>query len=200
MSQDLTQKIYTINGVAYRLEPPSWQQNKWLAEHIFKTIDLELLDFATIWDLFREKGPLIMAISLLPDGVTRADHSRQPWATIYARSEEFAAELTGAEVAVFAPHFFQFCQREHLAMLIPGKTLVKQFDQTPSAGGVPSRAPGEAGSSTLLSPSAAGMSPSSAPSSQNGGHTTQTPISGDALSANSLTGPSSVGSELNSHG
>jgi hypothetical protein len=186
---------YTIGGGAYRLESLSWQQNKWLAEHVFKGIDLEQLDFATIWDLFREKGPLIMAISLVDVGLSRAEHSRRPFDSINAQAEQFAAELTGAEVAAFAPHFFQCCRPEHLAMLIPGKTLQRQLADAAKAAAAPSPAPGGNGSSAASSRSVEAMSGESPTSSPDGGQPTPSPISGDASNGKPLTAPSLAGAE-----
>ena len=186
-------KTYTIGESTYRLEPLSWQQNKWLAEHIFKNIDLDRLDFATIWDLFRTQGPLIMAISLIQDGSTRAEHSRRPFQSISLRADQFAAELTGAEVAAFAPHFFQCCRPDQLAMLIPGKTLQRQF-LAASAEAVPSPAPGGNGSSGASSRSVEETLVEFLSSSPDGDPPTASPTSGDASSAKPSTAPSSVGS------
>lgn len=187
--------FYIIGGTRYRLEPLSWQQNKWLAEYIFKEIDLERLDFATIWDLFRAQGPLIMAISLIPDGETRADHSRHAFEDISLRADDFAAELTGGEVAAFAPHFFAYCRPEQLAMLMPGKALVQQMEKARQGEAVaPSGVPGETTLSGASSPSAAVMSPSSTASSPDGGLLTPSPISGAASSGRPSTAPSSAGS------
>lgn len=199
MEPQTVEKAYEIGGARYRLEPLSWQQNKWLAEHIFKEIDLERLDFATMWDLFREQGPLIMAISLIPEGETRAEHSRQAFDAISLRADEFAAELTGGEVATFAPHFFACCRPEQLAMLMPGKTLVQQMARAASEA-ARSAAPGETMSSGASSPSAAAMSPSSMPSSPDGGRLILTPISGAASSEKPSTAPSSDGSGSSSPG
>lgn len=184
----------TIGGANYRLEPLSWKQNKWLAEHIFKQIDLEQLDFATIWDLFREQGPLIMAITLVQEGQSRSEHARQSFESISLQAEQFAAELTGAEVAAFAPHFFHCCRPEQLAMMIPGKTLQRQFAGARSAEGAPSPAPGDSGSSAASSPSAAATLPRSTPSLPNGGPVNPSPISGAASNERPSTAPSLVGS------
>lgn len=197
MNQD---RQYEIAGKSYRLEPLSWQQNKWLADHVFRDIDLERLDFATIWDVFREQGPLIMAISLVDVGLTRAEHSRRAFAEIQAQAEEFAATCTGAEVAAFAPHFFQCCRPDQLAMLIPGKALQRQFDAARSAEAAPSLAPGGNGSSAAWSASAEATSPSSAPFYPNGGLVNPSPISGDASSETASIAPSWVGSGSNSPG
>lgn len=184
---------FEIEGNEYRLEPLSWQQNKWLAEHVFKDIDLEQLDFATMWDLFRAQGPLIMAISLIDVGMTRAEHSRRSFTDIQGQAEYFAATCTGAEVAAFAPHFFQSCRPDQLAMLIPGKALQRQLAAAQQAAPSPSPAPGEDGSSGVSSPSAAATSPSSPSSSANGDHGSPSLISVDASSGSMSTTPSSVG-------
>lgn len=188
------QKAYRIGAGTYRLEPLSWQQNKWLADHVFQKIDMERLDFAAVWDLFREKGPLIMAISLVDVGLSRAEHSRRSFQSISSQADTFAAELTGAEVAEFAPHFFQQCRPDQLAMLIPGKALQRQFDAARSAEASPSPAPGGTGSSAASSASAAAMSPSSAPSLPTGGLLSPSPISGDVSSETPSTAPSLAGS------
>lgn len=188
------EKVYTIGQGRYRLEPLSWQQNKWLADHVFQNIDMERLDFAAVWDLFREKGPLIMAISLIQEGMTRSAHSRRTYDSISSQADTFAAELSGREVAEFAPHFFQQCRPDQLAMLIPGKALQRQFDAAMSAEAAPSPAPGGTGSSAASSVSAAGTSPSSAPSSPSGGLMSPSHTSGDVSSETPSTAPSLAGS------
>lgn len=198
--KDQMDKIYQIGEARYRLEPLSWQQNKWLAEHIFKNIDLERLDFATIWDLFRAQGPLIMAISLIQDGSTRAEHSRRPFQSISLQAEQFAAELTGAEVAAFAPHFFQCCRPDQLAMLIPGKTLQRQFLAQSRAEAGPSPAPGGNGSSAASSRSVEETLAEFLSSSPDGGPPTPSPTSGDASSERPSTAPSLAGSASSSPG
>lgn len=175
-------RSYQIGGAIYRLEPLSWQQNKWLGEHVFKDVDLERLDFAAIWDLFREKGPLIMSISLVDVGMSRADHSRRSFQSISLQAEQFAAELTGAEVAAFAPHFFQCCRPDQLAMLIPGKALQRQFLAQPSAAAAPSPAPGGNGSSAASSPSVEETLAEFLSFSPDGDPPTASPTSGDVSS------------------
>lgn len=200
MEQDGIKHEYVIGGGSYRLEPLSWQQNKWLADHVFKEIDLERLDFATIWDLFRAQGPLIMAISLVDVGMTRAEHSRRTWQSVSLQAEAFAAELTGAEVAAFAPHFFQCCRPDQLAILIPGKALQRQLAAVRPDVDAPSPAPGADGSSGASSPSAEEMSPSSASSSPTGDRPTPSPISVAVSSGNGSTAPFLAGSGSSSPG
>lgn len=190
-STDLTDRTYEIGGGAYRLEPLSWQQNKWLADHIFKDIDMQRLDYAAVHDLLREKGPLFMAICLIDVGHSRAQHSRLSFKAIMDRAEEFAGELTGGEVALFGPHFFRYCRPDQLAMLIPGKVLQAEFQKLAEA--APSLAPGATGSNTALSVSAGEMSPSSASSSLNGDQPSLLHISSGASSEMPLIVPSSVG-------
>jgi hypothetical protein len=160
---DQTDRIYQIGGVTYRLGLLSWQQNKWLGEHIFNGLDMQALDYGAVHDLLREKGPLFMAICLLPEGQDRKAHSSQPFSVIQARAQAFAGELTGGEVALFGPHFFQANPPSQMAMLVSGKTLQRQFEQLAQ-----SLAPGANGSSAASSPSPVATSPSSelsAPSS-----------------------------------
>lgn len=187
---------FTIMGNKYRLEPLSWQQNKWLADHVFQDIDLARLDYATIWDLFRAKGPTIMAISLIPIGKTRGQHSMQSFDEIVGQATYFAVECTGAEVAEFAPHFFQSCRPEQLAMLMPGKTLQAQALEAARRhdAAKPSAAPGETMSTAASSPSVAATSPESPTSSPDGVQPIASPISGDASSGSVSTAPSLAGS------
>lgn len=192
--------IYAIGEARYRMEPLSWQQNKWLAEHVFKSIDLERLDFATIWDLFREQGPLIMAICLIDVGLSRTEHSRRTWQSISSQADTFAAELSGAEVAAFAPHFFHCCRPEQLAMLMPGKTLQRQFAAATSATAAPSPAPGGNGSSEVSSRSVEETLVEFLSSSPDGGRPTASPTSGDASSERPSTAPSLAGSASSSPG
>lgn len=124
---DILQTTYQIGGKIYRMEPLSWQQNKWLGEHIFNGVDLQALDYAVIHDLLREKGPLFMAICLLAEGQTRVQQAKQPFSAIQILAQEFAGGMTGGEVALFGPHFFRSNQPDQMAMLVPGKVLQREF-------------------------------------------------------------------------
>lgn len=143
--------LYRVDGVGYRLEPLSWQQTKWLGEHIFAGIDLQALEYRVIHDLLREKGPLFMAICLLPQGQTRAQQARQPWTAIEALAQTFAGELSGEEVAHFGIHFFRHCGASQLAILVSGAALQRAaISETDN--GQRSDASGASGSSPVLSP------------------------------------------------
>lgn len=191
------ERVYIIGGQTYRMpEGLSWQQNKWLGEHIFKEIDLHRLDYGTIHDLLREKGPLLMAICLVDVGQTRTEHSRLSWAAISRRADEFAAELSGQEVALFGPHFFQFCQPASMVMLMPGRQMQAEFEALAAR----LRATGDSGSSTVSSPSVTETSPSSAASSPSGDRLNPSPISSGASSDGSSTAPSSAGAASSSPG
>lgn len=178
---------YQIGGVTYRLEPLSWQQTKWLGEHIFKGVDLQALEYSVIHDLLREKGPLFMAICLLPVGTDRKTHSMQPFRAIEARALEFAGEMSGGEVALFGPHFFRSSRPDQMAMLMEGKVFQRQLDDL-----IRSHAHGANGSSAVSSPSLMAISPSSPSSSPSSGQTTPIPISSDGSSDESATSPSLV--------
>lgn len=182
------ERTYTINGVTYRLEPLSWRQTHWLGEHIFRGVDLQRLDYAVVHDLLREKGPLFMAICLIAEGQSRADHSRLPLQRIHDRAEEFAATLTGMEVALFGPHFFQSCQPGQMAMLAPGTLLQGMLFEA----GAPSPVPGESGSSGASSPSVAATLPSADRSLRSGDRPSPIPTSGAASSATPWIAPSSA--------
>lgn len=183
-------ETYEIGGVVYRLEPLSWQQHKWLADHLFQGIDMHRLDYPTIHDLLREKGPLFMAICLIQQGMSRAEHSRQSWEAISQKAELFAAEVTGAEVATFGVHFFRSClgSPATLAMLTTGQGMQQAFDALAR----PSPAPGGNGSSVASSVSAAATLPSSEPSLPSGDRPSLSPISGDVSSERPSTAPSLV--------
>lgn len=168
---------YQIGGVAYRLEPLSWQQNKWLGEHIFGGIDMQALDYGAVHDLLREKGPLFMAICLLADGEDRKQHSSRPFSVIAERAQAFAGELTGGEVALFGPHFFRCNPPNQMAMLISGRVLQGQLDQLAR-----SLAPGANGSNAVSLPSPAATSPSCEPSASSSALPTPTPSSSAVLS------------------
>lgn len=170
-------QTYQIGGVEYRLEPLSWQQNKWLGEYIFGGIDMQALDYGAVHDLLREKGPLFMAICLLADGEDRKQHSSRPFSAIAARAQEFAGELTGGEVALFGPHFFRSNPPSQMAMLISGRVLQAQLDQLGR-----SLAPGANGSNAVSLPSRAETSPSCEPSASSSALPTPTPSSSDAWS------------------
>lgn len=172
-----TAVTYQIGGVRYRLEPLSWQQNKWLGEHIFGGIDMQALDYGAVHDLLRDKGPLFMAICLVAEGEDRKQHSSQPFTAIQARAQAFAGELTGGEVAQFGPHFFRSNPPSQMAMLVSGRVLQRQLDQLAQ-----SLAPGANGSSAVSSPSPAATSPSSEPSAPSSGPRSPIPILNDALS------------------
>lgn len=181
---------YVIGGTTYRMpDGLSWQQNKWLGEHIFAGVDLNQLDYGTIHDLLRDKGPLLMAICLVEEGKTRAEHSRLSWQTISQRAEQFAAELSGQEVALFGPHFFQSCQPASMVMLMPGRQMQAEFEALAKQ----FRAAGSDGSSTVSSRSATETSPSSAASLPSGDQPSLIPISSGASSGKSSTEPSLAG-------
>lgn len=196
---ETTEKTYLIGGGAYRLEPLSWQQNKWLADHIFKDIDMQRLDYATVHDLLREKGPLFMAICLIDigSGHSRAEHSRLSFKVIQDRAELFAGELTGGEVALFGPHFFRYCRPDQMAMLIPGKVLQAEFQKLAEAAqseAPPSPAPGGSGSSGASSRSVEETLHELLSSSPSGGQPSPIPISSAASSETPSTAPSLAGS------
>lgn len=194
---ETSERGYVIGARGYRMpDGLSWQQNKWLGEHIFKGIDLNQIDYGTIHDLLREKGPLLMAICLVEDGKTRVEHSKLPWATISQRAEQFAAELSGQEVALFGPHFFQSCQPASMVMLMPGRQMQAEFEALAKR----VAAAGSNGSSTASLPSATETSLSSQESLSNGDRLILIPISSDALSDRPLTEPSSAGVGSRSHG
>ena len=190
-SKPVSAPTYTIGGGTYRMpEGLSWQQNKWLGEYIFKEVDLNRLDYGTIHDLLRDKGPLLMAICLVEEGQTRAEHSRLPWQTISQRAEQFAAELSGQEVVLFGPHFFQSCQPASMVMLMPGRQMQAEFEALAKQ----FSAAGADGLSTASSRSVTETSPSSAASLPSGGQPNLSPISSGASSGTSSTEPSLVGS------
>lgn len=195
-AQAARKTTYTIDGVVYRLEPLSWQQNKWLAEHIFRDIDLERLDYAVIHDLLRDRGPLFMAICLLREGQTRKEQAKLPFSAIHSLAEDFAGSMTGGEVAQFGPHFFICNQPAQLAMLVKGKVLVQEIQNA----GESSRPPGATMSSARSSPSLVAILPSSSRSSQTSDPTSPNSISGDALNEPRSIEPSSDGVVLSSHG
>lgn len=182
---------YTIGGVSYRLLPLSWQQNKWLADYIFKDIDMHRLQYGVVHDLLRDKGALFMAICLVDVGMSRSEHSRLAWKDIAGRAETFAAELTGEEVARFGPHFFSLCLGSpmQMAMLMPGKVMQLEMERAAEQG-PPSAAPGATGSSAASSASAEATSPSSPSSLPIGDQATVSPISSDASSGRPSTEPS----------
>lgn len=171
------EKTYQIGGVDYRLEPLSWQQNKWLGEHIFNGIDMQALDYAAVHDLLREKGPLFMAICLLPEGQDRLAHSSQPFSAIQARAQAFAGQLTGGEVALFGPHFFYSNRPDQMAMLVPGRVFQNHLEALAQLA-----APGANGSSAVSSPSPEATSPSSEPSASGSARLIPIRSSSDALS------------------
>lgn len=180
---------YQIGGVRYRLEPLSWQQNKWLGEHLFGAIDMQALDYGVIHDLLREKGPLLMAICLLADGEDRRAHSMKPFSAIQERAQAFAGELTGGEVALFGPHFFRSNPPAQMAMLISGKVLQRQLEQLAR-----SLAPGESGSMPVSSPLPMATLPSFEPSLPSGDQPTRSRSCSVGLNDVPLTAPSSDGS------
>ena len=198
MEQDTVrvQAPFVIAGVPYRMEPLSWQQNKWLGEHIFVGIDLQALDYAVIHDLLRERGPLFMAIVLLPPNLTRAQQAKQPWATIQALADSFAGELTGAEVARFGPRFFLSNPPDQMSMLLSGKVLM----QAVLASAAPSAAPTDNGSSTVSSPSPTETSRSSASSLPSSDPLIQIRTSDAASSDRPSIAPSLDGSALSCPG
>lgn len=184
MDTQLDDRMFRVGEALYRLEPLSWMQNKWLGEHIFRDIDLAALDYGTIHDLLRDRGPLFMAICLIPHETTRADHSRLPWEALQKRAEDFAVTLTGEEVARFGPRFFYSNPPSQLSMLLTGKRLMAQINATPSP------APGDSGSSGALSPLPMATSPSSEPSPLSGDQPIPSHTSNGVLSSDTLIGAS----------
>ena len=189
VEQSEMETTYQIGGVRYRLEPLSWQQNKWLGEHLFGAIDMQALDYAVIHDLLREKGPLLMAICLLADGEDRRTHSMKPFSAIQERAQAFAGDLTGGEVALFGPHFFRSNTPAQMAMLISGKVLQRQLERLAQ-----SPAPGDSGLSSVSSPLPMATLPSSEPSLPSGDQPTLSRSCSVASSDAPWTVPSSDGS------
>ena len=183
MDQDNTDKPveYRIGQATYHLEPLSWQQVKWLSDHIFQDLEMSQLDYAHVHDVLREKGPLLMAICLIEDGWSRGAHSRIPFADILKRAELFAGELTGGEVALFGVHFFRSCRPDQVGLLMPGRVLreeARKLVASPAEPALPpSESPGPSGSSGVSSPSAEAMSPSLTSSSASGALLNPSPIS-----------------------
>lgn len=185
-----TEITYLIGGVTYRLEHLSWQQTKWLGEHIFCGVDMTALEYSVIHDLLREKGPLFMAICLLPEGTDRKTHSMQPFRAIEARAQAFAGELSGGEVALFGPHFFRCSRPDQMAMLVEGRVFQRQVDAL-----LQSRAPGANGSSGVSSSSPTAISPSAASSWPSLDPSSQSPRSSVESSDDSVTSPSLASAE-----
>ena len=182
---------YQIGGCAYLLtEQLSYQQGKWLGQYVLNGIDLHRLDYATLHDVIRDKGPLAMAICLIDVGMTRTEHSRLSWQAISLRAELFAAELSMEEVLQFAGPFFRLCRPASMAMLMPGRVLLELMAELPA----PSPAPGETGSSGASSRSVEETLHDLLSSSPNGDRPSPSPISGDASSERSSTAPSLAGS------
>lgn len=182
------EKPYQISNVNYRLEALSWQQCRWLAEHIFKGVDMHRLDYPTVHDLLREQGPLFMAICLLAEGETRAQQARRPWEQLIQRAQEFAAELTSEEVTAFGLHFFRSCLASPatMSLLTTGHGMRELFNSLDA----PSPVSGATGSSAVSSSSAEGMSPSSTPSLPSGDRESVSPISSAASNGRLLITPS----------
>lgn len=193
--ESIARQRYTIGGVTFHMEPLSWQQTKWLGEYIFTSVDLQALDYAVIHDLLRERGPLFMAICLIPEGSDRKAHSLQPFQAIHERAAAFAAELTGMEVAEFGLHFFLCNPPSRLLLLLSGRALVKGISEA-----VASPAPGGNGSSAVSSFSAMAMSPESPVSSPTGDQLIQIRISSEDSSGSPSSAPSLAGSESHSPG
>lgn len=186
-----TDPSYVIAGVNYSLVPAlGYQQCQWLGEHVLNGIDLQRLDPAILHDVIRTKGPLAMAICLLADGVTRAQHATLSWDAITARAREFAAELSPEEVLSFSVPFFLRLQPASVAVMIPGNTLKTLWDE---ANG-PSPAPSATGSSTASSPSVEETLHELLTSSPSGDRPSPSPISGDASSERPSIEPSLAGS------
>lgn len=193
-TQTLTERRYQIGGVAYRLEALSWQQHRWLADHIFTQADVATINYGFIHDCGRVQGPLFMAICLLAEGQTRQQKSKQAWAEIEALADEFRGWLDGPEVAIFCTHFFFSCRPDQMTMLVPGRVLQELFEREAEKAAVapapppivPSPAPGGSTSSAALSPSATATSPASSASLSSGAPASPPPISSGALSDGSL--------------
>jgi hypothetical protein len=192
---DLAQQTYTIGGTAYRLEPQSWKQAKWLGDTIFKDRDIRTIDYGTIHDCGRAQGPLFMAIALLAEGQTREQKSVMPWSAIEALAQEFQAWLSGWEVATFCTHFFYACRPDQMVMLIPGRVLQDELLKLASL-----PAPGPSGSSGPSSPSPMAMSPNSDVSAPSSDPLIQIRSSSAVLNVAPSIAPSLVSAGSNSPG
>lgn len=155
-TQEISEHTYDIGGVIYRLELQSWKQCKWLGQTIFKGVDVQTIDYATIHDCGREQAPLFMAITLLSEGQTRVEKSRMSWPAIEALAGDIEPHLTGWHVARFCTAFFFFCRPAETLMLIPGKRLQDELKKLAA-----SAAPGQTGLSEPSSSSPMGTLPSS---------------------------------------
>jgi len=188
---------YQIGGITYRLEPLSWQQHQWLAEQVFRDVDVRTIDYGAIHDIGRRVGPLFMAICLLAEGQTRKQKSQQDFAAIRQLADEFRGELDGQEVAIFCTHFFFFCRPGQMTMLVPGRVLQELFLQAASEAATPvggsSPAPGGNGSNLASSSSATETAPWSSASGATGDQLTPSRISAAVLSDVPLITPSSDG-------
>ena len=184
-TQEISEQTYDIGGVIYRLEPQSWTQCKWLGQTIFKGIDVQTIDYATIHDLGRDRAPLFMAITLLADGQTRVEKSKLPWSAIEALAGEIEPHLTGWQVARFSTAFFFFCRPAEILMLIPGRRLQDELQKLAA-----SAVPGPSGSSEPSSSSPTAISPSSNPSAPSLDPLIQIRSSREDLNAAQLTTPS----------
>lgn len=192
---DLANQTYTIGGIAYRLEPQSWKQAKWLGETIFKDRDVQQIDYATIHDCGRAQAPVLMAIALLAEGQTREQKSKLPWSAIEALAQEFEAHLSGWEVARFCTHFFYLCRPDQMVMLLPGRRMQEELHKL--AG---SAVPGVPGSSEPSSSSPTEISPSSNTFAPATDLLIQIRSSGEDLNDAPSTTPSLASAESLSHG
>lgn len=192
-----SQRRLTIDGKPYTLEPLLWQQCKWLGEHIFSGMDLTAIDYASIHDLGRDRGPLFMAICLAAPGETSRDLAKKPWAEIQARAQEFAWTVTGEEVAAFCMRFFLCNPAPQLVMLLTGQQMRRAWAENEAQ---PSRSPTGNGSSAASSPLATETSPGSPRSSPSGDPLIQIRTSSDASNDASSTEPSSAILASSSHG
>lgn len=172
-SQQSAVSTFILGGVAYRLERLSFQQSEWMGDYVLFDIDLGELTDVQVHDLVRQRGPLLAAIALLPDGTTRKQKSEQPWNEIEQLAWLFRATCEFAELKAVAVGFFFAHPFESLMGMQSGAQLARLVEKA-RAIAMPSESP--------LSSSPMAMSPSSGPSAPTLDPTTARDFSNDAPS------------------
>ncbi len=111
------QKSYEIGGRRFYQTELSWQQEKWLADHVFTGKALGAMEHHEVMDLVRSRGPLMLAILLIEDGQTRVQKAQAGWAGVEQLAAFLAGECTAINVALYVLDFFDLNPAGNLWLL-----------------------------------------------------------------------------------
>lgn len=176
-------ETYRIGDVNYRLEPASFAQHQWLAEGPLKGIDFSAgLQAADLEPLIQRRGPEILGMVLIADGMTRHAKAEAGPDDAKALGARLALQMTPSEVRDLAHDFFTVDGFQNLWFFIDFPALVAR-----------ARAEAIAAASNLVSASLPmATAPNAPPLSGSAGRETPNSTSDEAPSAAPSNAPSWV--------